>query len=111
MTNTNTKIWFLLLAAAMLAGCAADTAARRAQQMNAARALVEQNAGASLSEAEKAHMAGVLYQQMEAGYWARRAAIGQSIQQAGQAWDRPAVYPRSSFTTHTGNTSYTTYGY
>jgi hypothetical protein len=134
MRNTNTKIWFLLLAAGTLlcAGCATETAQQRDQRITRtlqgfelqAQHMVEIKSGKARKDwgpAETAEYNGLFLQALQ--YWreaeqegvarrqAQAAMIASGFQNAGAiiAQGGRSPYTGSAFTTRTGNSEYTTF--
>jgi hypothetical protein len=89
MGDINTKIWFLLLAVTLMALCGCETAqVTRQNELAQSVRMVEAQYGASLTPEQKAHLAWMAYQQMEANRVANDAVRAQIIangfQNAGQ---------------------------
>jgi hypothetical protein len=81
MRNTNTKIWFLVLAAVVLLfGCESPQVTRQNSLAQAVQ-MVEAQFGDQLTPEQKAHMAWQIYRQMESDRTARQIAAGQIISQ------------------------------
>jgi hypothetical protein len=77
MSHTNTKIWFLLLAALVLLGCESPQVVRQ-NEMAQARALVRAQYGGQLSPHQEAYLTAMLYDRMEADR-TRDAAVSAQI--------------------------------
>jgi hypothetical protein len=98
MSDTNTKIWFVLLATSALccAGCQSTQQVRQNEIMEA-RQMVEAQFGEKLSPEQKAQLSMQLYQQMEASRALRdaqsAAIIAQGFQNAGNTIANSAPQP------------------
>jgi hypothetical protein len=87
VSTTNTKIWFLLLAAGALfcAGCASTMQTQQAN-FDRARAFVESRYGDSLDSHQKAVLALEMSREMSQEDFARRQAIALMISRAGEGF-------------------------